>query len=288
MDQFDHIIAGAGARAYVEGGGRRFPLNLEAPAAITGAMSLTLRRYPDSEPGRSFVVLDAEHGEVPVRLRVSPRARRIAIRIDPSRDGVELVRPRRVAAAEAWAFLEARLHWVAARLAEMPPRVRFADGAMVPLLGVDHRVVHRPGQRIAVRRGPRTIKVGGPAEQLARRLTGWLKAEARRVIVPKVAARAVSLGSPWSEMPPPVAIGDPRSQWGGCSAKGRLSFSWRLLLAPEPVLDYVVAHEVAHLKERNHGRRFWALTARLAAEVGVVDEARAWLRRNGARLHRYG
>ncbi len=248
-------------------------------------MSLTLRRHADSDPGRSFVVLDAGDAEVPVRLRVSRRARRIAIRIDPSGDGVELVRPRRVAAAEAWVFLEARLHWVAARLAEMPPRVRFADGAMVPLLGVDHRVVHRPDRGQWVRRGPGRIEIGGAAEQLARRLTGWLKAEARRLIVPKVAARAAWLGSPWSETPPAVAIGDPRRQWGGCSAKGRLSFSWRLLLAPEPVLDYVVAHEVAHLKERNHGRRFWALTARLADEV---DEPRAWLRRNGARLHRYG
>jgi len=254
-------------------------------------MSPTLRLRADPDPGRSFALLDAEHGEVPVRLRVSRRARRVAIRIDPACDGVELVRPHRVAAAEAWRFLEDRLPWVAARLAEMPPRVRFADGALLPLLGLEHRVVHRP-DRPAVRRGPATIEVGGPAERLAPRLGAWLRAEARRVIVPKVADRAACLGSPWSERPPAVAIGDPRSQWGGCSARGRLSFSWRLLLAPEPVLDYVVAHEVAHLEERNHGRRFWALTARLAepgaAAAGGVDQARAWLRRNGARLHRYG
>jgi predicted metal-dependent hydrolase len=237
------------------------------------------------EPDQTAVVLRLQAGELPVRLRVSPRARRMTIRLDPTIDGVELVLPPGVPAREGRRFLDERRDWIADRLARMPLRVRFAPGAAVPYLGAEHRVVHRGEQRQPVRRSAGEIAVGGRPEHLARRLRDWLEAEARRLITPLAGDKAARLGDPWTARPPRVAVRDPRRQWGSCSAGGTLSFSWRLVMAPAPVVDYVVAHEVAHLRERNHGRRFWALVARLTEEV---DAPRAWLRRNGAKLHRYG
>jgi predicted metal-dependent hydrolase len=253
------------------------------PASITGAMS----RAPGhaTEPDRLAAVLRVEAGELPVRLRVSPRARQITIRLDPALDGVELVLPLGVPAHEGRRFLDERRDWIADRLARIPPRVRFAPGAAVPYLGAEHRVVHRREQRQPVCRTAGEIAVGGHREHMGRRLGDWLKAEARRVITPLVGDKAASLGDPWTTRPPRVAVRDPRRQWGSCSTRGTLSFSWRLIMAPEAVIDYVVAHEVAHLRQANHGRGFWALVAELTADVGG---SRAWLRGNGAKLHRYG
>jgi hypothetical protein len=156
-----------------------------------------------------------------------------------------------------------------------------ADGALLPYLGIDHRVRHRPGQLRLVDRADGEIRVGGSAEKLAARLTDWLRAEARAALGHASAGKAAAIG----RAPPPVTVRDTATRWGSCSAAGRLSFSWRLILAPERVLDYVAAHEVAHLEEPNHSTRFWALVDRLTA---ASEEPRAWLRTHGAGLHRYG
>ena len=113
-------------------------------------------------------------------------------------------------------------------------------------------------------------------------MTDFLKAEARREIGVRARAKAGQLGMPIKA----IALRDTRTRWGSCSRKGGLTFSWRLILAPEFVLDYVVAHEVAHLKEMNHGPRFWALCESLTTADAKV--ARAWLRANGGALHAYG
>ena len=116
---------------------------------------------------------------------------------------------------------------------------------------------------------------------MARRVRDFLMAEARRELGERARAKAERIGARVAA----VTIRDTRSRWGSCSATGRLSFSWRLILTPEPVLDYVVGHEVAHLREMNHSPRFWALCAELTAEVAGP---RVWLKANGARLLRYG
>ncbi len=108
-----------------------------------------------------------------------------------------------------------------------------------------------------------------------------LKTEARSVLAARAADRAAALGRVLAS----VAVGDPRSRWGSCAAGGALRFSWRLVLAPPPVLDYVVAHEVAHLVEANHGPEFWRVVDRLTPHR---REAQAWLRRQGAALLRMG
>ena len=227
------------------------------------------------------LVLDVEGRAVPLRIRRNARARRLILRIDGERDGVVVTLPRHVPIAEGLDLARSKAAWIVRQLDRLAPRISFADGAMVPVLGVDHRVRHDPVGCRPVRRGAGEIVVAGHPEHLARRLTDWLRSEARRGIAPRAHAKAEAL----DRTPAAITLRDTRSRWGSCSVDGKLSFSWRLVMAPEHVLDYVVAHEVAHLVERNHGPRFWDLAAEL---TGDVKTARAWLRAYGAGLHRYG
>ncbi len=218
---------------------------------------------------------------VPIEVRRSPRAKRLSLRVDPRTGTAVAVVPPFVPDAEIARFVGRHARWLEERLARVPPSLPFADGAVVPVLGVDHVVRHVPDQRLPVVGGDGELSVGGRAEHLARRLRDYLTAEARRELTERSHARAAVLGVKVSG----VSLRDTRSRWGSCSPTGRLNYNWRLILAPEPVLDYVVCHEVAHLREMNHSPRFWALVARLTP---LAADARAWLKTHGAALHRYG
>jgi predicted metal-dependent hydrolase len=216
-----------------------------------------------------------------VQLRMSPTARRVSLRVDASAGVVVLVVPKRVSVARAADFAEKNRAWIGRKLAGLPTPVAFADGAEVPLGGVPHRVRHRPEARGTVWIEGGEIHVAGGAEHLSRRLADWLRAEARRRILAQVDRHAETIG----RRPGRVTLRDTTTRWGSCSPSGRLAFCWRLILAPPEVLDYVVAHEVAHLAELNHGPRFWKIVRGL---VGDVDGPRRWLSRHGLRLHSYG
>jgi hypothetical protein len=222
-------------------------------------------------------------GEIALRLRPHPRARRLALRIDATGDTVELVVPRRGSQNDALRFLEANRPWVEKRLAALPPRTVFADGAIIPVLDVPHLVRHVGKTR---GKGPvwidaREIHVTGDPAFLARRLRDFLRDFAKRELTRRTEALAASIGRKVKR----VSVRDTTTRWGSCARTGNLSFSWRLIFAPETVLDYVVAHEVAHLVEMNHGVRFWRLVARLHPDP---KPQRLWLNRNRARLLRIG
>jgi len=222
---------------------------------------------------------------------LNPRAKRLSLRVDPANGQIVLVRPKRASAGVTLRFLVSREAWIRKHLATLPPQIPFADGANIPVAGTLHRLRLVPEGRGGVWREGETLMISGQSEFIARRLTDWLKLEARRTLAPMVHTMAEGLGCKVRH----VTARDTTSRWGSCSPDGRLSFSWRLILAPRPVLIYVAAHEVAHLKHLNHGRAFW----RTVDEVldGYVEEpemrretglARDWLQRNGAALHRYG
>lgn len=234
---------------------------------------------------------------VAVNVRRSARAQRLILRLDQT-GTVTLVLPIGVREAEAQAFLKAHTGWLESRLARVPEKLAFVPDVGVPYRGIEHRIRHRPTHHPAhhptgstARRrgvvwleqaadGPE-IHVAGPAEHLPRRLADWLKAEARRELAARSRLYAARLGRQIGR----VTVRDTRSRWGSCSSKGDLSFCWRLILAPDFVIDYVVAHEAAHLVEMNHSVRFWRLVDQLQ-----VDRQRAqrWLKAHGPRLHRYG
>jgi predicted metal-dependent hydrolase len=218
----------------------------------------------------------------PLHVRVSTRARRIALRIDESADAIELVVPKGVSLKAAFRFVEQQRVWLSSQLAEQPPRIPFADGAEIPILGEPHRVCHLgPRWRDGTRIEDGEIRVGGEAPHVARRVRDALVALARH----ELASRSRALATDVDRRVTRVSVRDTKTRWGSCAASGALAFSWRLILAPEPVLDYVVAHEVAHLVHLNHGIRFWRLVERLAPGSA---RHRTWLHRNRSRLLRYG
>ena len=218
---------------------------------------------------------------VPLVVRRSRRARRITLRVDQRRDVIALVLPWRGSEAEGLRFAASKAAWLLARLDELPPKVAFRDGARVSVQGADYVIRHRPQGRGGVWRDNGEINVAGDVRHVGRRVVDWLKRLARVEIANKVRAAAARLGVAVKR----ITLRDTATRWGSCSADGALAFSWRLILAPVQVLDYVVAHEVAHLKEMNHGRKFWTVVGLLHPAPG---RARAWLRTNGTALQRCG
>jgi predicted metal-dependent hydrolase len=170
--------------------------------------------------------------------------------------------------------------WVSARLAALPGQVPFADGAIVPLHGADHRIRNIRGVRGAhVDSGE--ILIGGDPEFVARRVSDFFRSEARRSLGELVRQKAALA----DVVPKRMTVKDTRSRWGSCASNRNLSFSWRLVMAPPYVQDYVAAHEVAHLRHMNHGVRFWNLVRALTPHTPT---AMAWLRDNGPKLLRIG
>ena len=216
-----------------------------------------------------------------LELRESPRATRLTLRVDPGRDVIQVVVPVGVSETEAARFVMRHAEWVRGRLAAMPPRLPFVPGAVVPILGVDHVICHAGGWRGATHRAAEEIRVGGEPEFVARRVRDFLITLSRT----ELAARARTKAALIDKRVAAVTVRDTRTRWGSCASSGRLSFSWRLILTPESVFDYVVAHEVAHLQEMNHSRRFWSVVATLTPDV---DGPRAWLKANGPKLLRFG
>jgi len=225
------------------------------------------------------------HGRaVPVRLRINRRAKRLIVRVDPGDGAVVVTAPSQAAAPEALAFAASRSDWIAEQMARAPGRVAFAPGVEAPYRGRLHLLAHEAEQRAPVRRAagaPPRLIVGGARPHMGRRLEDWMKRQARAALAGRVAEHARAMRRPVKR----ISIRDPQTRWGSCSAEGALSFSWRLIMAPDHVLDYVAAHECAHLAHMHHGPAFWRAVERL---IGDPEPAKAWLRSEGAKVHRYG
>lgn len=222
----------------------------------------------------------------PVEVRRHPAARRLTLRVSRTRRTVIVTLPVQCDLDEAGSFITRNIDWVRARLDSLPDPVPFLDGVFIPLRGEAHRVVFSgPGRRGPVERKASPsypeLRVWGQLEHAPRRLKDWLAKEAHRHLDERVAFHGKRLGVTAKR----IAVRDQTSRWGSCSTTGVLSFSWRLIMAPPEILDYVAAHEVAHLREMNHGPRFWKLVAKT---MPGMEEAKRWLQIYGMDLHRYG
>ena len=222
-----------------------------------------------------------------VEVRRHPSARRMTLRVSRTKRAVIVTVPMQCDAAAAGTFLNRHIEWVRDRLGNLPEPVPFADGAVMPVRGIFHRVQFSGCARgrqlaecIASDEGP-LLRVHGRTEQAGRHLKAWMFEQARRELDERVLFHAGRLRVHAKR----IAVRDQTSRWGSCSTTGVLSFSWRLILAPPLILDYVAAHEVAHLAEMNHGPRFWAL---VRETMPGLDEAKCWLATRGVDLHRYG
>ncbi|KPQ06331.1 MAG: putative metal-dependent hydrolase [Rhodobacteraceae bacterium HLUCCA12] len=212
-----------------------------------------------------------------VHWRRSARARRISLRVSGLDGKITLTLPSRTDRRHGHEFLNERVAWLRAALSGLPGRCPVGPGAVIPMEGAMLTVTPSPvraaradGDRLLV---PERGDVGP-------RVTAYLKLRARQKLNARVHHHATALG----RIPGRITLRDPRSRWGSCSAAGDLMFSWRLILAPPEVLDYVAAHEVAHLAQMNHSPAFWAEVERL---MPGYAEPRLWLRIHGAGLHRY-
>jgi hypothetical protein len=222
---------------------------------------------------------------VVVQIRKSRRARTMRLTVGPGRPP-EVVVPTRVRQRTVDEFIVAKQRWLGDKLAELRaaadrPRELFLDRpGTIWLAGAPVPVDHDPaGRAVAGLRAGRLV-VGGPPEAAGAAIERWYRREARRALQAVAEREAGGIGVRFAV----VGVRDPRTRWGSCSANGRLSFSWRLLMAPEDVLEYVVVHELCHLREFNHSRAFWRLV-----ETARPDwrHARDWLRRHGHELHEY-
>ncbi len=213
--------------------------------------------------------------------RRSRAARLVSLRIDPRSGGVVITLPWRAAKSSGLALLRDQAGWVADRLQALPSAVEIADGSSVMLDGVPHEIRHVPGQRGGAWLRDGAIEVAGEPEFLSRRVLDLLRAEAKR----RFAAHAWEKAALIAKKPARVVVKDTRSRWGSCTADGIVMVNWRLVMAPPHVQDYVVAHEVAHLRHLDHSPRFWAVVGQLTPHTA---RARDWLKEHGAGLLRVG
>jgi predicted metal-dependent hydrolase len=218
---------------------------------------------------------------LPLRIVENDRARRLTLRIDAGGRGLRITVPPGISAREVDRFLDRHQGWLEQRLAKVPDRPQVRPGIKIPLRGVPHTIVHEPGRRGTVsaaidENGP-SLTVHGDRLHLPRRIADFLKREAKREIETLVEKHCTAVG----RRAKAIRFRDTTSRWGSCTSDGTLSFSWRIMMAPPPVINYLVAHEVAHLKEMNHGPKFWKLCEELCPDT---DRCKAWLKRNGGAL----
>ncbi len=226
-----------------------------------------------------------------LEISENPRARRIIVRVDPKTEWVKATVPQETYVDDARALVDREEAWLVSQFQTLPTKIAFQPGVRFPLRGARCQIVHDHDGRRGVwleqdqRGDPHepvcNLHVCGSAEHVPRRTQDWLKRQAKQLLADKCAVHAHMLGL----APPKITVRDTYSRWGSCSSQGSLSFSWRLIMAPDFVLDYVAAHETGHRIHMDHSRAFWHVVDGLVCHR---SEAQRWLKANGAELFRYG
>lgn len=231
------------------------------------------------------LITELHLGDTNITLRVkhNPRARRMILKIDHTSGEVHVTAPTKKSMKDAPGFVAREEAWVMSKLAQLPVRQTFTPGATIPLQDRPTTICHHPARRRGVWHNPElaTLGVSGDAAFVPRRVTDWLRREARRLLIEAVSGFTKAQGLAL----PKITIRDTTTRWGSCSSTGAMSFSWRLVLAPPEILTYVAAHETAHLTHLNHSKAFWALLESLDPDY---TSAEAWMKKNALELFRYG
>lgn len=240
-----------------------------------------------------------ENCDIPIKFRRHPKARRLTLRVSSTDRSAIVTVPPFCSDSETITFLENHRTWLFQQFEKIPEAAPFSPNSLIPLRGELHKLVFAGQSRgkgvVWIEENKKTnsdeiepdqpefpeIHINGTEQFAPRRLTRWLIDQARKDLYERSGWHSKNLGLSFKK----IMIKDQRSRWGSCSSAGVLSYSWRLILAPTEVLDYVAAHEVAHLAEMNHGPNFWALVDQT---LPTYKTAKNWLRENGSDLHRYG
>jgi predicted metal-dependent hydrolase len=221
----------------------------------------------------------------PVLLKVNRRARRIQLKLDITARCIVLTLPHARHRKQGEALLARESGWVERAVASLPPVITFTEGAIIPVMDQNLRLSRCEGRGIARRFldevGEEVLHIPCEAEFFSRRVEDWIKKQARQEFNRLCHEYAELLAVKVTR----ITLADPQSRWGSCTKQGRIMLSWRLALAPRTVMEYVIAHEVAHLKEMNHSPAFWRWVAEICPHHRT---SRAWLKQHGASLHAYG
>lgn len=242
-------------------------------------------KVPRSKSRAEPLVIPFDLGGEIIMLRIkhNPRARRMILRVDHVSHDVVVTCPTKRSMAEALPFAMGEREWIAGKVAALPGRKPFRHGAVIPYRGTPTTLCHCPEKRRGVWHDPETgtINVSGDKDFMGRRTEDFLKRQAKEELTAAVRRHTLALGLAL----PKVTVRDTTSRWGSCSSSGALNFSWRLILAPPEILNYVAAHECAHLVHHNHSRAFWAQVEALDPDY---EDHEAWITHSGADLFAYG
>lgn len=243
---------------------------------------LTFLQKPERPSSPKIRTVDVAGRALPLTIRPDSRATRMTLRIDPGGQSLKLTVPKGLRERDITDFLARHQGWLMTKLARFPRNNAVTEGKYLPIRGVAHRI-ERTGKLRGLTEtveidGEPVLLVGGAPDHLSRRIRDFLKQEARKDLERLARQHAAAIGRKINA----ITFKDTKSRWGSCSHDGNLSFSWRIVMAPDVVIDYLAAHEVSHLAEMNHSDAFWALCEQLCPRT---EEAKRWLKRNGAMLH---
>jgi predicted metal-dependent hydrolase len=238
---------------------------------------LNLIRAAAPAPEPQTIEIDGR--QIELRFKRNARAKRMVLRLDAKNGGLVMTLPKRASLAEALKFAQLSSAWITRTFAKQKPKIAIADGAEILFRGEKLRLVCLGGARGLIRIADGVISVPGDLAHVERRLLDYFKKQALGDLTEASRLYAGLMGTKYSRL----TIRDQRSRWGSCSASGALNYSWRLVLAPIFVLDYVAAHEVAHLLQMNHGPKFWRL---VLTHCPHSRQAKEWLKHHGRELHR--
>ena len=221
--------------------------------------------------------MNIQLAEIPVKLRKSPLAKRVSIRI--RQGNVTLVVPKRASMSRAVKFLNSKEEWVRTTLQKQPQKIALSIGSEIPVLGTLHKVEYAGmcGKSGVV---DGKIIICGDEKLAAKKIKKVLSEFVKAEITEAANQKSAQINKKFSK----ISIRETSSRWGSCARSGNLSFSWRIVFAPREVMEYLVSHEVAHLAEMNHSKRFWAVVESLCPRYKIL---RAWLAKNGSKLHLY-
>ncbi len=229
-------------------------------------------------PGHLFI----KGRSLPLRVRESAKAKRLTLRFHPEGGGgIVLTLPSLYSKKQAIKFIEQSTPWLEKQLVKSSPKLTYGQGMLLPVLGKHYELRHKPSSSYKAWWGEDHLLIHAPTEKFGIFVQQSLHHLARQFLTERTNRYANQIGKPVNR----ITLRDTRSRWGSCSANGNISYSWRLVFAPESVADYVCAHEAAHLIEMNHSHQFWRLVEDFCSDYKTL---RQWLRQNGKSLLQYG
>lgn len=208
-------------------------------------------------------------------------AKRLRLKCDPFQRKIFLTHPEGARIKDIDAFFTKAHAWLRQQVSNATSRTDLKHGSTIPILGVNYLIQYQPGEKPDVQVDQGLITVKGDENRLQLVLGKWLRFHALGILKERSQKMATKIGVSIHK----IKVRELKSIWGSCAADGSLTYSWRLVMAPAFVLDYICAHEVSHIKERNHGPKFWALVESICPDY---KDAKAWLRKEGRILFSYG